>query len=84
MRLPAFGSGCGGSRSQAIFWAGTLTFFYFRFVDESVGSPPIGPWEIAYSIVAFAALTALGYTMLRRWIAPIAACQAPACRSSLV
>lgn len=55
---------------------GTLTFFYFRFVDQGVESPPVGPWEIAYSVVAFAALMALGFTISRRWTAPITACQA--------
>jgi hypothetical protein len=54
---------------------GTLTFFYFRFIDQGVESPPVGRWEIAYSVVAFAGLTALGYTITRRWTAPISACQ---------
>jgi adenylate cyclase len=54
----------------------TLTFFYFRFIDQGVESPPVGRWEIAYSVVAFAALTVLGNTISRRWTAPISACQA--------
>lgn len=53
----------------------TLTFFYFRFIHQGVRSAatPVGPWEIAYSVVAFAALATLGYAIARRWAAPLSA-----------
>ena len=53
------------------FLGAILTFFYFRFIDQGAASPPIGPWEIAYSVVAFTALATLGYAMSRRWSAPL-------------
>jgi len=46
-----------------------LTFVYFRYVDpstEGIGSRP-GWFEIAYSVVAFAALAGVGYWLGRRW-----------------
>jgi adenylate cyclase len=52
-----------------------LTFFYFRFIDQGVASPPVGPWEIAFSVVAFAALSGVAYVISRRWSAPLWAYQ---------
>src|SRR5262245_34772883 len=50
-----------------------LTFFYFRFIDEGArrGAASVGPWEIAYSLVAFAILSAVGYRLVRRWAGPL-------------
>jgi adenylate cyclase len=46
-----------------------LTFVYFRYVDPSpggIGTRP-GWFELTFSVVAFAALSGLGYWMGRRW-----------------
>ncbi len=48
-----------------------LTFSYFRFIDQGVASPPVGPWEIAYSVVAFAALSGVALVSSRRWSEPL-------------
>jgi adenylate cyclase len=50
-----------------------LTFFYFRFIDEGArrGAAPVGPWEIAYSVIAFSILAALGYRMVHHWAGPL-------------
>jgi adenylate cyclase len=50
-----------------------LTFFYFRFVDleASRNRPPVGAWELAFSVVAFAGLAVLGYSIVRRWAGPL-------------
>lgn len=46
---------------------------YFRYVDpstEGIGARP-GWFEIAYSVVAFAALAGVGYWLGRRWTRPL-------------
>jgi class 3 adenylate cyclase len=48
-----------------------LTFSYFRFIDLGVASPPVGPWEIVFSIVAFATLSGVAYVISRRWTEPL-------------
>ena len=48
-----------------------LTFSYFRFIDQGVASPPVGRWEIAFSIVAFALLSGVEYLISRRWTEPL-------------
>src|SRR5262245_43713251 len=48
-----------------------LTFSYFRFIDQGVASPPVGRWEIAFSIVAFALLSGVAYLISRRWTEPL-------------
>ena len=44
-----------------------LTFFYFRYVDQGVQSPPVRWREIVFSLVAFAGLSGVGYVISRRW-----------------
>ena len=50
------------------FLGAVLTFFYFRFVDPEVAAAAgrVGLWEIAFSVAAFAALAALGYSFASR------------------
>ncbi len=55
------------------FLGGIVAFLYFRVVDyAAAGSPRVGLREIAYSLVAFAALVAVGQWLSSRWTAPIA------------
>jgi adenylate cyclase len=50
-----------------------LTFFYFRVIDPAAfyARRPPGAWEIAFSVVAFAALAWLGMALAARWTRPL-------------
>ena len=53
-----------------------LTFFYFRFIDQSAQNRPVHWREIAFSVVAFSVLATIGYVISRRWSSPVLQFQA--------
>src|SRR5512147_401424 len=49
-----------------------VAFLYFRVVDSAAADAPrVGLHEVVYSVVAFAALVAIGQWYSSRWMAPI-------------
>ena len=52
-----------------------VTFCYLRFIDQgaSTSGKPLGAWELAYSVTAFATLIAVGSVWMQRWATPLLA-----------
>ncbi|HET7344120.1 MAG TPA: adenylate/guanylate cyclase domain-containing protein [Methylomirabilota bacterium] len=54
-----------------------VTYAYFRFVDYEGSMHATGPGEIAYFVVGFSLLIAIGYTIFTRWSRPLATVPPP-------
>jgi class 3 adenylate cyclase len=52
-----------------------VTFCYLRFIDQgaNVSGTPLGAWELAYSVAAFAILIVVGSVWMQRWGVPLLA-----------